>query len=314
MSEVNYQNKVALISSFCDTQEKLDILSKNIDTVKSFNIDVILITPFSLPEDITKKCDYTFITKDNLVLEWPKRSMYAWREYNVNGLIHRMSVTYPDYGFAGLFQVKQLSDIALTMGYDQFYHMIYDINIDDNVIDGFKSNRSCNVYPSKRGTMTWAVGLHFMIFNRENLIKFISHISLDNYLSVRGGDAFAWLHHHQESMGYTIEETPVEDVIFYYENLDFFNMSPIEGLKFFIEKNDEVLSNVKMYFYELEDKELIDLNIDGFPYTYMVKRFRSIDLGFNRLNIKPTKITYKGKEYDLTDIISKIRHSILSIQ
>lgn len=309
---VNYQNKVALISSFCDNQEKLDILSKNIDTVKSYNLDVILITPFSLPEDITKKCDYVFITKDNPVLEWPTRSMFAWRTFNVNGVTHKMTVTYPDYGYAGLNQVKQLSDIALSMNYDQFFHMIYDIKIDDNVIDGLTSNRSCNVYPSRRGNTVWAVGLHFMIFNRENLTKFKSHISLNNYLSIRGGDAFAWLHHHKDSMGYTIEETPVEDVIFYYENQDFFNMSPIEGFKFFIEKNDEVLSNVKLYFYELSSSELIDLNIDGIPYTYMIKPFRSIDLGFNKLNIKPTKIIYKSKEYDITDIIGKIRHSILN--
>jgi hypothetical protein len=32
----------------------------------------------------------------------------------------------------------------------------------------------------------------------------------------------------------------------------------------------------------------------------------------NKLNIKPTKIIYKSKEYDITNIISKVRHSILN--
>ena len=30
--------KIALISSFCNTQEKLDVLSKNIDTIKTENL------------------------------------------------------------------------------------------------------------------------------------------------------------------------------------------------------------------------------------------------------------------------------------
>jgi len=43
-------NKVALISSFCDNQEKMDVLEKNIKIVKSHNLDVIVISPFNLPE------------------------------------------------------------------------------------------------------------------------------------------------------------------------------------------------------------------------------------------------------------------------
>jgi hypothetical protein len=106
----NYK-KVALISTFCDTQEKLDVLEKNIKIVKDNNIDVIAISPFTLPEHINKLCDYVFITKDNPILEWPVRGMYAWRKYNINGVTHEIAKAYSDYGFAGLTQIKQLSDI-----------------------------------------------------------------------------------------------------------------------------------------------------------------------------------------------------------
>jgi SAM-dependent methyltransferase len=71
--------KVGLISSFCDNQEKIDVLEKNIDIIKSHGLDVIVISPFNLPENITSKCDYFFITKDNPILDWPIRSMYSWR-------------------------------------------------------------------------------------------------------------------------------------------------------------------------------------------------------------------------------------------
>jgi SAM-dependent methyltransferase len=306
-------NKVALISTFCDTQEKLDVLEKNIKIVKSHNLDVIAISPFNLPDNITKLCDYVFITKDNPILEWPVRGMYAWRKLSVNGVIHEMARSYSDYGFAGLTQIKQLSNIALTMDYNQFYHMIYDIKIDDNIIDGFKSNKTCNVYPSKRGDARWAVGLHYMIFDRENLKNFISNITLESYLSVKNGEAFSWLYSVKDKVGYTIEDTPVEDEIFYYENQDFFNLSPIDGFKFFIENHGEKVENIKLYFYEHDGEKEIDINVDGNKTKYNVKIYDVIDLGFDKSNYKPVIITYNSIDYDITDIIIKIRHNILNI-
>ena len=71
--------KVALISSFCDNQEKIDVLEKNINIIKNHGLDVIVVSPFNLPEYLTNQCDYFFITKDNPILEWPTRSMFHWR-------------------------------------------------------------------------------------------------------------------------------------------------------------------------------------------------------------------------------------------
>jgi hypothetical protein len=172
--------KVALISSFCDTQEKLNVLNKNIEIVKNLGIDVILISPIFLPESITSLCDYYFQTKDNLVLEWPIRSMVIWSELYFNDIKYKMSKTYGDYGWAGLSQVKKLSEIALLFEYDQYFHMIYDLKIDENVLEGFNSDRICNLYPSKRNEKVWKVGLHFMVFDRKNLKRFISNIHIDS--------------------------------------------------------------------------------------------------------------------------------------
>lgn len=140
-------NKIALISTFCDTQEKLDILEKNIKTIKSYDIDVMVISPFYLEKNIADLCDYFFLTKDNPILDWPQKSMLQW---TISGKPYKFSRTYPDYGFSGLSQVKQLSDIALNLNYDQYHHMIYDLIIDQNVIDGLLSDKNCSVYPSKR--------------------------------------------------------------------------------------------------------------------------------------------------------------------
>ena len=70
--------KVALISTYCDTQEKLDVLEKNINNVKTCGLDVIVISPIFLPENIQKKCDYFFLMKDNVNPIWED-------ENNING-------------------------------------------------------------------------------------------------------------------------------------------------------------------------------------------------------------------------------------
>jgi hypothetical protein len=305
--------KVALISSFCDNQEKIDVLEKNIKIFKSHNLDVIVISPFNLPEYLTKQCDYFLITKDNPILDWPTRSMYAWKGFNVNGGKYVIAKTYPDYGFAGLTQIKQLSQLALGLDYNQFYHMIYDIKVDENVIEGFYSNRTNSVYPSKRKEEVWAVGLHYLIFNRENLKNFISHINLETYLGVKHGDAFRVLHTLQDKLNYVIEETPVEDEIYYYENVDFFNYSPIEEIKFFIENDDENPSSIKILFYDVVGEKEIKVKIGETEAIHTVSSLYLIDLGFNKFNLQTVTIEVDGTNYDITGIIKEIKHSTLSI-
>jgi hypothetical protein len=308
-----YKNKVGLISSYCDTQEKIDILEKNINIIKSHGLDVIVISPFNLPKTITNKCDYFFITKDNPILDWPIKSMINWKSLNFNGIDYGMSITLSDYGFAGLNQIKQLSQIALNFNYDQFFHMIYDIKIDENVINGFHSNKTNSVYPSKRGNEIWDVGLHYMIFNKSNLEKFISYINLETYLGVEDGDAFAVLHSIKNELNYIIEGTPVEDEIYYYSGIDFFNLSPIEGLKFFIEKNDENPDTIKIFFYDVKGEVDIELSIGGNQSRHKVYNSYVIDLGFTKFNMKPVYITYNDINYELTEIIKNIKHNKLKI-
>jgi hypothetical protein len=304
-------SKVALISSFCDNKEKLDVLENNIKIIKSHNLDVIVISPFYLPKYIVDLCDYFFVTKDNPVFDWPQKAMFYWTIFQKGEKTYRISRTYGDYGYAGLYQIKQLSEIALNLKYIQFYHMIYDLKIDDNVIEGFYSEKICNVYPSKRGNTIWAVGLHYMIFDRENLKNFVFHISEENYKSQKGGDAFVWLHNRQDVFNYTIEKTPVEDHIYFYENHDFINYSPIEDFKFFVEKNDETLSSIKLLFYNLPSPKQIILSVDGEKTIHTIDNYDLIDLGFNKFNMKSVVLENDGVEYDLTESIEKIKHNVI---
>lgn len=308
--------KIAIISSFCDNQEKIDILSKNIDTVKNLGLDVLVVSPISLPQELVKQCDYFLYTKDNPVLDWPTKAMYFWREIPYEGEKKiTITKTYADYGWAGLYQVKKTSEIALNLDYDYFYHMIYDLVIDENVIKGFNSTREKVVYPSKRDETVWAVGLHFMIFDRENLTRFISYIDLESYLNIKGGDAFVWLHTLQQIFPFEIESTPVLDTIFYYDNKDFFDISPLKSKKYkiFVAKNDETQSSIKILFFDVNEEEDIIIEIDNISYNFKVKNNAISDLGFNKFNFKNIFINNKEGRFDLTNIIKNTKHTTLTI-
>jgi hypothetical protein len=303
--------KVALISSFCDTEEKVSILSQNIDTIKNFSIDVILISPFALPKSIINKCDYFFKTKDNPVLDWPEHSMTQWMDVFLDSGHYRIYRTYPDYGFASLSQVKQLSNVALSLNYDQFFHIIYDVKIDDNVIDGLLSDKICNVYPSKRGQTLWHVGLHFMIFDRRNLIRFISNIHLDSYLKNGCFDAFAWLGNLNSIFPYTIETTPVEDKIFYYENYDLFNYSNTDKFSVFIVKDDETKETIKFLFYNVKEPKSIEVNINGNITNFLIENYKLLDLNVNQYNLNNVGLICDNESFDFTEIVNKIKHNSL---
>jgi hypothetical protein len=303
--------KVALISSFCDTHQKLEVLRKNIDILKGMDIDTLVISPFSLPDEIVNTSTYFFKTKDNPVLDWPERSMYSWSQISLNGESYRISRTYADYGWAGLFQVKQSSEIGLLLNYDQFFHIIYDLIIDDNVLNGLNSNKTCNIYPSKRDSDIWKVGLHFMVFDRENLKRFISNIHLDSYLSLRGADAFVWLHNLHQVFPYNYEEIPVEDEIYFYKDHDFYNYSPTDKFRMFIVKDDELKDTIKLLFYNLEEEKTISINVNSNVFDSRIYNYCLVDLNVTGVEFEKLEIIVDEITYDITEKIKQVKHNTL---
>ena len=164
--------KIALISTFCDTQEKIELLTKNVKKIKDIGVDVMLISPLKLTDELIELADYTIFSKENPVLNWPEKSYFQWWGGQINGQNITMTTTYPDYGYAGLVQVKRMADFALSMDYDIFFPMIYDININEHVESVFRDDKKNSFYPSMRDGQVWGIGLHLISLDREHLEKF----------------------------------------------------------------------------------------------------------------------------------------------
>lgn len=294
--------KIALISTFCDNDEKLEILKKNIIQIKQLGIDVMIFSPLKVPEEIVDLCDYVIISKENPVLNWPEKSYFQWWDGTINGASIRMSTTYPDYGYAGLVQVKRMADLALSMDYDLFFPMIYDISIDENVLSVFKGNKKNSFFPSRRGDMVWSLGLHLISLDREHLIRFKTLITKESYLVEGDFDAFAWLHRAVKLIPGIIENTPVDDLIYFLENKNFFDLSLSKKYKCFIHKTN--FDNMKLVFYNFGGLKKFKIKSNDIELEHELREWEVFYLPFQETD--DLIISHDGEELNYGNVLKTI--------
>lgn len=313
--------RVALISSFCDTEEKLNILSENIITLKNNGLDVILITPIFLPEKIIKKCDYVFYTKDNPILEWPIKVQLYGTFFRLNDGKFLVFNSYgSDYGWAGLNQIKKLTEIALTFDYDYFYNLIYDLDIDKNVIKILNQPEDFLVSGFQRNNQVHSlVSLHFMVFNKQNAKNILNFFSLENYLNflnssnlVSGKVAEGFFQNLKNDLNYKIADFLVADKIQIRE--EFFNHSNIDGVKFFLEKrSDNALSDIKICVFENKNKINIDLIVNEKKIN-ISEELKIFSFNVCFLDLRSIYVKTKDQIMDLMPILKKINYSFIEIK
>lgn len=314
--------RVALISSFCDSEEKLNILRDNIKILKSNGLDIILLSPIPLPEEIIKLCDFSFFTKENPLLTWPfKVQIYkAFFYMPQNNDFLCINLCDDDYGWAGLYQIKKLTEIALTFDYDYFYNLIYDLHIDENVLRILNNPQESLVCGYKRGnTLHSLVSLHFMVFNRENCKKLVDHLSLEKYLdflnsymATSGKVAETFFEILSRESGYKISNFFVKDKI--SNNPNFFNFSNIDDIKFFIEKNaNNVLSDVRVYTFENQKKINAEIIVND-KVVNISEEYQIFSLGFSYLEIESIFLRIENQIIDLMETLNKLSHSFISFE
>ena len=303
--------RLVMISSYCDTEEKINIIINNIRTIKSLNLDVMLNSPLPLPSDVINMCDVYIQTKENPLLYWPEKSVMSWARYTGKDreIVVKRSVI--DYGWAALYQTKKLSEYALTYNYERYYHIIYDTLIDDTVKSTFLSNKKCNFFPFHEHK----VSLHLIALDRENLLNFSQYITLESYLKFNC-IVENWLYDtlNNSNLNYTIESEKVDDLILFHKDENLFDYSDINGLIFFIIKNVTLNDDVCLYFYDNDEKINVLITVDGIGTYYDISNRDIINLGFKPTNIKNVSISYNGIVSDITEKIKDIIHNVIEIK
>lgn len=304
--------KLALIGSFCNTQDKLNVLIKNINKLKELKIDIAVVSVLPLPEEVTLMCDFFLFLKENPKTSWPEKSMCFWQDFFLDSLQFKAVRSIEDYGFSRLNQIKKLSEFAITLDYDYFYHIEYDLAINEELKSYFEKEYTNLVFPSKRNETIWKTGLHLMIFNKEKLIRFKNFITHESYYSLRNKNAFDWLEKIVEIMPCDVADLPVEDEIYHYDNYDFFNYSPFEKIKFFIEKDFDNINTIKFYVYSIADQYKLKIRRNNDTETeILINKIGVYDSNLKTFDIKNIELCNNENNFDLTKTIQNINHNIV---
>lgn len=319
------KKKIVLISSFCDTVEKKDVLKKNLQIIKSLNLETILLCPSFLPidEEIVKLSDFTFITKENPILKYPERNYSHWYTMNLNdGRVLTLHRHFADYGWAALYQTKKLFQIALGYDYDVFYHIIYDLEIDDVILNELKSDEVNFVHPRinpKNHNEKWDANLHFMVFDREMLTRIEKEISLTEYLSTNGfaeDEVMKWT----KKLGLKISDYPIKDKIYYWGDSNYFDYSPFPEFKMFFSKNPSIdiwlknkeyyktklTENFRIVFYDFIGDLEIKISLNNLEFKLKPKNWEFIELPLSSQEILEFFVEYKGEKKDFTKNYSEV--------
>lgn len=301
--------KIALLTSYCDTNEKISILEKNINKLKSMDIDVMLISPINIDSSITGLCDFYFCTRENPILSWPIRATTFWKSFSTPGGILYLHEDYDDHGWAALYQTKKIAQIALTYDYDIFYHMIYDTKIDDNLIGDIKKNIVNRTYHrlNSHGDSEWKVNLHFLPLDRLNTEYLISKIEMHEYVS-RDGFAEHFLENVLSDIKLEESKFPISDLVDWVNEKNFnWNYSKNTNYKIFLSRENE---KYRFVVYDIKDHYIKKIISNGEDVFF--KELMPITLPVDFLNNFEV-VTSDGID-DYTSIFNSIIRNVIEIK
>jgi hypothetical protein len=287
--------KLALINTYCNNWERLNLLHNNILKLKELNIDSLVYSPLPLPKEITEIADYTITTKENPVLYMPERGMNQWRVL-YNSKVKTTTIS-PDYGWASVYQYKKLIEFASTLDYDHYFPFIYDLEFDSEIINTFQNPHPKLFFPSPKSQVS-KVGNNFLSISKENALKTLPLFDKEIYKKVCTMTiAEKFMEHICEHISGEISEHLTTDKIHEINNVwDFIPETP--EINLFINNKDEF----KFYFYNIKDQnQEIELLINGQKFNYLIEHHEEYftpEVGLEESNI--VLIKYKNQTFNIS--------------
>jgi hypothetical protein len=231
-----------VILSHCNTQEKLDVLKSNLDTLRKHqDFDIILTSHILLPQDILDKVDYFVYDKSNPILQWPDRGMFFWKFLNIDNTDYQLRYIQADYGWTVFNQIKLGGSVCLDRGYKNIYFMNYDLDISPEVDLTMRINDG-NPYTFKVENWEKTIMEPALILFKlpsKYLKPFLDFITLDNY-----NDNLNFI--PEDFLSKALKDVPVvqhplilkDQIDFYYRTADKFTNSKYKEFQYFITTYD----------------------------------------------------------------------------
>jgi hypothetical protein len=277
-------DKLILVSSHCDTPEKLKILKTNLEIYKEIGTPVLLYSSNKLDVSITDIVDYYFYNSNNPIDKEP--GLFFFKEEICSDKKIRFERYWSNHNYSVFHQIKYLVYLAKLLDYDLNFFVLYDLVITSQIIHFIskKNDESFFSFFAKENGIVLTNDCSTQLFSisREKLTLFQNHFIWENTKN------FSCLEHFFSDLSKKLDieinrEFLVEDHIYTFRNWkeSFYNYSPWIDFKIYFSKNES--------------------NILGKCLIYHVTRPLEI---FLRINTEVTKIDI----FDLHEFIIDDQH------
>jgi len=300
-----------LITSYCNTDQKIEALQECITNLKGIsNDDICLHAHYPLSVDIQNQVDYYLYDKSNPILSYPEKFITWWRQFNGK----TFHIYKDDYGYTVLQQWKRSFDFLKNL-YDNIIILNYDVIISQNLVEKIKHNFQYD-------------GCAFLHENSNFISPLISirtntnifdKISVEEYKKVNGFAENFVEHLYNTPNFYKFKYDEYKND--FYTTLDFEgdvkfqankmeqHNSPYDAFSFddfdiFMGENDNKL---KIFFYNIKNNLntiIYHKGIEIFNGNINSEYFFDTQINFNQIDLNQLKIIINQKEIKITQNIN----------
>jgi hypothetical protein len=128
------KNNLVIIMCHCNDDIKKKTLNKNIDKIKSEGFDIFVLSHMPVSNSIQNKIDYFIYDKSNPTITYPYRGMVFWRNLKFKDKKIKLQNILDDYGWTAFNQILLGGNLGVSLGYEYFSFINYDVKLTDNII------------------------------------------------------------------------------------------------------------------------------------------------------------------------------------
>ena len=291
--------KLVGISSFCDSEEKINVLKFNLLKLKDLEVDTLLFTPIPLPQEIYNLCTEVIISSENPILKWPEYGMTFWKIYPYLSNEIKFTLIKSDYGWASINQLKRLAQYASNLDYEFYHLMIYDLDITSEVESEIKNNYTPTLYThaSPSTQRIRPIGCIFSTFNKKNLKLFGNSLNKTSYKKSTSAENYLFKL-NESLLNFPISSIIIKDLIYSDEGIyKTFNMSHFEDLDLYINNNNYL----GIYFHKIKESKNIIIKVNEQEYFNSISNVSYFisDIPLKNITSLSIKVNNKVKDYSL---------------
>ena len=122
-----------LINSYCDTEEKVGILTDTIKSIRKFNIPICVHSNCRLKR--LPDVDYLIMDKTNPICKMTDRTVRFWMNIKLDDKNLFISLHKKDYGYAVCHQLRSSLLYLYQLGFTDVHIINYDSRFEDTIFE-----------------------------------------------------------------------------------------------------------------------------------------------------------------------------------